>query len=184
MATIVGDAAHYLNAHLAKGPAFGGALVAPLDGDARRSKASALMPRLHGLMEGRSQVGHFSDDAETLEFVGSVDFERLAAAGASCPDHFLRAKIATNASAYASAKAASVHLARSLGLEGAPSGIRFNTVNPDAVIKGPRIWDGDWRNERAGAHGIVRCGYRGTLSRPFDAQARCASGGRRRSVLF
>ncbi|MDB5722508.1 MAG: putative oxidoreductase YuxG, partial [Alphaproteobacteria bacterium] len=61
---------------------------------------------------------------------------------------------ATNASAYASAKAASLHLARCLALEGAPSGIRVNVVNPDAVIRGSRIWDGDWRKERAGAHGI------------------------------
>jgi rhamnulose-1-phosphate aldolase/alcohol dehydrogenase len=61
---------------------------------------------------------------------------------------------ATNASAYASAKAASLHLARCLALEGAPFGIRVNTVNPDAVIRGSKIWDGDWRKERAGAHGI------------------------------
>lgn len=61
---------------------------------------------------------------------------------------------ATNASAYASAKAAANHLARCLALEGAPFGIRVNTVNPDAVIKGSKIWDGDWRKERAGAHGI------------------------------
>jgi NAD(P)-dependent dehydrogenase (short-subunit alcohol dehydrogenase family) len=61
---------------------------------------------------------------------------------------------ATNASAYASAKAAALHLARCLALEGAPFGIRVNTVNPDAVIRGSRIWDGDWRKERAGAHGI------------------------------
>ena len=61
---------------------------------------------------------------------------------------------ATNASAYASAKAASLHLARCLALEGAPSGIRVNVVNPDAVIRGSKIWDGNWRKERAGAHGI------------------------------
>lgn len=61
---------------------------------------------------------------------------------------------ATNASAYASAKAAANHLARCLALEGAAHGIRVNVVNPDAVIKGSRIWDGDWRKERAGAHGI------------------------------
>jgi rhamnulose-1-phosphate aldolase/alcohol dehydrogenase len=61
---------------------------------------------------------------------------------------------AVNASAYASAKAAALHLARCLALEGAPHGIRVNAVNPDAVIKGSRIWDGDWRRERAGAHGI------------------------------
>ena len=61
---------------------------------------------------------------------------------------------ATNAAAYAAAKAASLHLARCLALEGAPFGIRVNTVNPDAVIRGSRIWDGDWRKERADAHGI------------------------------
>ena len=59
-----------------------------------------------------------------------------------------------NASAYASAKAASVHLARCLALEGAEHGIRVNVVNPDAVIRGSKIWDGRWRVERAGAHGI------------------------------
>jgi NAD(P)-dependent dehydrogenase (short-subunit alcohol dehydrogenase family) len=41
-----------------------------------------------------------------------------------------------------------------VALEGADEGIRVNIVNPDAVIKGSRIWDGDWRKERAGAHGI------------------------------
>jgi NAD(P)-dependent dehydrogenase (short-subunit alcohol dehydrogenase family) len=61
---------------------------------------------------------------------------------------------ATDASAYASAKAAALHLARCLALEGAPAGIRVNVVNPDAVIKGSKIWDGAWRQERAGAYGI------------------------------
>jgi rhamnulose-1-phosphate aldolase/alcohol dehydrogenase len=59
-----------------------------------------------------------------------------------------------NASAYASAKAAAVHLARCLALEGADFGIRVNVVNPDAVIRGSRIWDGEWRKERAGAYSI------------------------------
>jgi NAD(P)-dependent dehydrogenase (short-subunit alcohol dehydrogenase family) len=59
-----------------------------------------------------------------------------------------------NASAYASAKAAVVHFGRCLALEGAEHGIRVNVVNPDAVIRGSRIWDGDWRKKRAGAHGI------------------------------
>jgi len=59
-----------------------------------------------------------------------------------------------NAAAYASSKAAAVHLARCLALEGADHGIRVNVVNPDAVIRGSRIWDGDWRKERAEAYGI------------------------------
>ncbi|KAF0182181.1 MAG: bifunctional rhamnulose-1-phosphate aldolase/short-chain dehydrogenase [Hyphomonadaceae bacterium] len=58
------------------------------------------------------------------------------------------------ASAYASAKAAELHLARCLALEGAPHGIRVNAVNPDAVIKGSQIWNGSWRAERATAYGI------------------------------
>jgi len=29
-----------------------------------------------------------------------------------------------------------------------------NTVNPDAVIRGSHIWDGEWRRERASAYGI------------------------------
>jgi NAD(P)-dependent dehydrogenase (short-subunit alcohol dehydrogenase family) len=59
-----------------------------------------------------------------------------------------------NASAYASAKAAELHLARCLALEGGPDGIRVNVVNPDAVIRGSRIWSGTWRRERAEAHGV------------------------------
>ena len=58
------------------------------------------------------------------------------------------------AAAYNTAKAAELHLARSLALEGAPLGIRVNTVNPDAVLQGSRIWSGRWRAERAQAWGI------------------------------
>jgi rhamnulose-1-phosphate aldolase/alcohol dehydrogenase len=59
-----------------------------------------------------------------------------------------------NASAYSSAKAAELHLARCLAEEGGPAGIRVNTVNPDAVLQGSRIWDSSWRTERAEAYGI------------------------------
>lgn len=61
---------------------------------------------------------------------------------------------AANASAYSSAKAASLHLARCLALEGAGHKIRVNVVNPDAVIRGSKIWSGEWRKERADTHGI------------------------------
>jgi rhamnulose-1-phosphate aldolase/alcohol dehydrogenase len=53
------------------------------------------------------------------------------------------------ASAYCTAKAAELHLARCLALEGAPAGIRVNVVNPDAVLKGSRIWQGEWAEQRA-----------------------------------
>ena len=58
------------------------------------------------------------------------------------------------AAAYSSAKAAELHLARCLAAEGGASGIRVNTVNPDAVLRGSRIWDSTWREERAQAYGI------------------------------
>ena len=35
------------------------------------------------------------------------------------------------------------------------AGIRVNTVNPDAVLQGSRIWDSSWRDERAAAYGIA-----------------------------
>jgi rhamnulose-1-phosphate aldolase/alcohol dehydrogenase len=53
------------------------------------------------------------------------------------------------AAAYCTAKAAELHLARCLALEGAPHGIRVNVVNPDAVLRGSRIWQGEWATQRA-----------------------------------
>ena len=58
-----------------------------------------------------------------------------------------------NASAYCTAKAAEIHLARCLALEGAEAGIRVNVVNPDAVLRGSKIWTGDWLKERAATYG-------------------------------
>jgi rhamnulose-1-phosphate aldolase/alcohol dehydrogenase len=58
------------------------------------------------------------------------------------------------AAAYSAAKAAEVHLARCLADELGAHGIRVNTVNPDAVLEGSRIWDSAWREERAHAYGI------------------------------
>lgn len=59
-----------------------------------------------------------------------------------------------NAAAYSSAKAAELHLARCLAEEGGAAGIRVNTVNPDAVLQGSRIWGSSWREERAAAYNI------------------------------
>ncbi|HVF03025.1 MAG TPA: bifunctional aldolase/short-chain dehydrogenase [Rubrobacteraceae bacterium] len=59
-----------------------------------------------------------------------------------------------NASAYSSAKAAELHLARCLAEEGGPERIRVNAVNPDAVLSGSKIWGSSWREERAAAYGI------------------------------
>jgi rhamnulose-1-phosphate aldolase/alcohol dehydrogenase len=58
------------------------------------------------------------------------------------------------AAAYSAAKAAELHLARCLAEELGAHGIRVNTVNPDAVLEGSRIWDSAWREERARVYGI------------------------------
>jgi rhamnulose-1-phosphate aldolase/alcohol dehydrogenase len=58
----------------------------------------------------------------------------------------------TGASAYCTAKGAEVQLSRAVALEGAPLGIRCNVVNPDAVLKGSKIWNSGWKKERADAY--------------------------------
>lgn len=63
-----------------------------------------------------------------------------------------------NASAYCTAKASEIHLARCLALEGAEAGIRVNVVNPDAVLRGSRIWEGEWLDQRASTYGTDKGG--------------------------
>jgi NAD(P)-dependent dehydrogenase (short-subunit alcohol dehydrogenase family) len=63
-----------------------------------------------------------------------------------------------NAAAYCTAKAAELHLARCLALEGAPHGIRVNVVNPDAVLRGSKIWTGEWLDQRAATYGTDKEG--------------------------
>lgn len=61
----------------------------------RREKAAALAPFLRGLAStDRRQVGHFTDTAPVLDFLSRAEHPRLAALGTSCPDHFLRTKVA------------------------------------------------------------------------------------------
>jgi rhamnulose-1-phosphate aldolase/alcohol dehydrogenase len=80
-------------------------------------------------------------------------FQLLKAQGIGGSIVFIGSKNALAASpgaaAYCTAKAAELHLARCLALEGAPFGIRVNVVNPDAVLRGSRIWQGEWAHQRA-----------------------------------
>ncbi len=55
---------------------------------------------------------------------------------------------------YGTAKAAQQHMARLLAAELGPEKIRVNTVNPDGVIVGSKIWEGAWAEGRARAYGI------------------------------
>ncbi|GAB3868263.1 bifunctional rhamnulose-1-phosphate aldolase/short-chain dehydrogenase [Hymenobacter segetis] len=57
--------------------------------------------------------------------------------------------------AYGTAKAAQLHMSRLLAAELGADKIRVNTVNPDAVLRGSKIWEGDWAAGRAKAYGIT-----------------------------
>ena len=56
---------------------------------------------------------------------------------------------------YGTSKAAQQHMARLLAAELGGDKIRVNTVNPDGVIVGSKIWEGDWAEGRAKAYGIT-----------------------------
>ena len=55
---------------------------------------------------------------------------------------------------YGTAKAAQQHMTRLLAAELGGDHIRVNTVNPDGVIVGSKIWEGEWAEGRAKAYGI------------------------------
>ncbi len=57
--------------------------------------------------------------------------------------------------AYGTAKAAQQHMVRLLAAELGKDKIRVNTVNPDGVIVGSKIWEGAWAEGRAKANGIT-----------------------------
>jgi rhamnulose-1-phosphate aldolase/alcohol dehydrogenase len=57
--------------------------------------------------------------------------------------------------AYGTAKAAQQHMSRLLATELAPDGVRVNVINPDGVIIGSKIWEGEWAEGRAKAYGIT-----------------------------
>lgn len=57
--------------------------------------------------------------------------------------------------AYGTAKAAQQHMTRLLAAELAADKIRVNVVNPDGVIVGSKIWEGEWAEGRAKANGIT-----------------------------
>ncbi|NUO41578.1 MAG: bifunctional aldolase/short-chain dehydrogenase [Streptomyces sp.] len=61
----------------------------------RRERAAALAPYVRAIAsQDRPQVGHFNDSEVVLDFLASAEHPRLAALGTSCPDHFLRTKVA------------------------------------------------------------------------------------------
>lgn len=78
-----------------KRPIFGGEKIKSLDGSQRKEQAARIAPLLRGLASSYSRmVGTFNDSDTVLQFINSHDLSKLAPMGTSCPDHFLRTKIA------------------------------------------------------------------------------------------
>ena len=102
---VINTAAAWLEAKTAGKPAFGGQVRPTLGADERRAVAARLMPAIRGMIsKDRHKVGHFDDSPAVLEFLGSAMLETLAPMGTSCPDHFLRTKIAPLVVAFDPAK--------------------------------------------------------------------------------
>jgi rhamnulose-1-phosphate aldolase/alcohol dehydrogenase len=67
----------------------------PLPIEQRRRRAAELAPVVRGLVStDRRQVGMFTDAEVVLDFLARAKHPALAALGTSCPDHFLRTKVA------------------------------------------------------------------------------------------
>jgi rhamnulose-1-phosphate aldolase/alcohol dehydrogenase len=93
---IIRTAERYLAEHGRPDP-FGPVLdgYGPLSEVDRKARAAALFPVLRGLASTDSpQLGHFTDSEPVLDFLSRAEHPRLAALGTSCPDHFLRTKVA------------------------------------------------------------------------------------------
>src|SRR4029079_7042729 len=93
---IIETAAAYIVEHGRADP-FGAVIpgYAALPETERHARAAALLPVLRGLAStDRPMVGHSTDSEAVLDFLGRSEHPRLAALGTSCPDHFLRTKVA------------------------------------------------------------------------------------------
>jgi rhamnulose-1-phosphate aldolase/alcohol dehydrogenase len=93
---IIAAAQQYLDTHGVPEP-FGPLLpgYGPLPPGARRARAAALAPVIRGLAStDHAQVGHVTDSPAVLDFLARAKHPALAALGTSCPDHFLRTKVA------------------------------------------------------------------------------------------
>ncbi len=62
--------------------------------DDHRELATDIFPYLRGRVSARKRlIGTFTDLPEVQTFINSIDAEKLAFLGTSCPDHFIRTKI-------------------------------------------------------------------------------------------
>ncbi len=91
---MIDDLGKFVLAHVEKKGAqlFGGQKYEP------RKDRKEIVPHVFPLIRGKvselhGMIGHFVDLPEVLRFVNSVDAQKLAFQGTSCPDHFVRTKV-------------------------------------------------------------------------------------------
>ena len=92
--TVIDQLTSFIEQHLEtkRDRIFGGRKHEPLPD--RKEIALQILPILRGRMsEQQRRIGSYSDHPDVLEFVNSVDAQKLAYLGTSCPDHFIRTKI-------------------------------------------------------------------------------------------
>jgi rhamnose utilization protein RhaD (predicted bifunctional aldolase and dehydrogenase)/NAD(P)-dependent dehydrogenase (short-subunit alcohol dehydrogenase family) len=92
--TIIDQLTGFIEEHLEKkdGRVFGGAQRETLSN--REEVAAEILPYVRGRVSSQQRlIGSYSDLSEVLEFANSVEAEKLAFLGTSCPDHFIRTKI-------------------------------------------------------------------------------------------
>ncbi|MCS7024967.1 MAG: bifunctional rhamnulose-1-phosphate aldolase/short-chain dehydrogenase [Bryobacteraceae bacterium] len=91
--TIIDQLGDFVLSHQSKVVTFGGPRVQSRP-DAQ-ALALSILPKLRGKVgQQRRSIAHFDTSEETLTFVNSQWAKDLAALGTSCPDHFVRTRIA------------------------------------------------------------------------------------------
>jgi rhamnose utilization protein RhaD (predicted bifunctional aldolase and dehydrogenase)/NAD(P)-dependent dehydrogenase (short-subunit alcohol dehydrogenase family) len=92
--TVIDQLGQFIERHgTQKGSVRFGGEAQPARAD-RRDLAAQIAPFLRGRVSAKQRfISSFSDAADVLQFVDSVDAKELAFLGTSCPDHFIRTKI-------------------------------------------------------------------------------------------
>ncbi len=92
--SLIERASRYVEGRDKGAATFGGQRVAPLGQAEREALLIRLLPTLRGLVSQQQRfIGTVHASEGVLTYVNSVDAQRLAELGTSCPDHFLRTKI-------------------------------------------------------------------------------------------
>jgi rhamnose utilization protein RhaD (predicted bifunctional aldolase and dehydrogenase)/NAD(P)-dependent dehydrogenase (short-subunit alcohol dehydrogenase family) len=90
---MIDDMGQFVQEHEKKTPLFGGAKYESAAN--AQEVATAILPFLRGkVATTRRSIGHFNASEDVMQFVNSKRAPELAALGTSCPDHFIRTRIA------------------------------------------------------------------------------------------